>query len=95
MGDEPGAEAPDELVLDAPAAAEEPLMLDEPAQGGSGPADLTGDAPASARPSGGGTLFERMSRLSRGNAAKPEGEDGEEGEGGVDIPRFLNRQNNQ
>jgi cell division protein FtsZ len=46
------------------------------------------------RPAGGGTLFERMSRLSRGNAA-PEPEAAPRAEGGVDVPRFLNRQNNQ
>ncbi|MFZ5725605.1 MAG: cell division protein FtsZ [Pseudomonadota bacterium] len=72
----------DELVLDAPAA----------------PANSHDAAPVgapvepSARPVGGGTLFERMSRLSRG-ASTP---DADEGKGdSVDIPRFLGRQNNQ
>ncbi|WP_287940115.1 cell division protein FtsZ [Sphingopyxis sp.] len=100
LGDAPAAEAPapaeeepmelsqvaatyddtsDELVLDAP----------EPA-----PAPAADPAPAAepARPIGGGTLFERMSRLSRGGSAPAE--EGEK-EDGVDIPRFLGRQNNQ
>ena len=75
----------DELVLDAPEA---------PAEYRSSPA--ANPAPAEetpARPVGGGTLFERMSRLSRG-AATPDAEDGGK-EDGVDIPRFLGRQNNQ
>ena len=100
LGDAPAAEAPapaeeepmelsqvaatyddtsDELVLDAP----------EPA-----PAPAADPAPAAepARPIGGGTLFERMSRLSRGGSAPAEEGDKEDG---VDIPRFLGRQNNQ
>ena len=72
----------DELVLDAPEApAAAPTQ--QPA------------APAAPRVStGGGTLFERMSNLSRGGARKPDGE-GEGDEEKIDIPRFLNRQNNQ
>ncbi len=60
------------------------------------PAPAADPAPAEEAPSraiGGGTLFERMSRLSRG-ATPAEGDD-EGKEDGVDIPRFLNRQNNQ
>ena len=76
----------DELVLGAP---------ETPVDGASPPAPSVGeDGDMTPRPATGGTLFERMSRLSRGTAAKTE----EEGEGdgdGVDIPRFLNRQNNQ
>jgi cell division protein FtsZ len=60
------------------------------------------DAPASAEPaprvaSGGGTLFERMSNLTRGgNKADEDGEEDDEGSSDpLDIPRFLNRQNNQ
>ncbi len=46
---------------------------------------------------GGGTLFERMANLSRGNekAAKEDVKDDEEDENPLNIPRFLNRQNNQ
>jgi cell division protein FtsZ len=43
---------------------------------------------------GGGTLFERMSSIARGNAKTPGNED-EAGSDPLDIPRFLNRQNNQ
>ncbi|MCY7280193.1 MAG: cell division protein FtsZ, partial [Sphingomonas bacterium] len=47
---------------------------------------------------GGGTLFERMSNIARG-AAQAEGSDGEPmpsfRRDPLDIPRFLNRQNNQ
>ncbi|MBW0144407.1 cell division protein FtsZ [Sphingomicrobium clamense] len=41
-----------------------------------------------------GTLFERMSSIARG-AATAEAKDGEEARDAIDIPRFLNRQNNQ
>ncbi|MEI4509015.1 cell division protein FtsZ [Sphingopyxis sp. CCNWLW253] len=75
----------DELVLDAPEA---------PAEYRSAPAaDPTPADEAPARSVGGGTLFERMSRLSRG-ASAPDSDDGGK-EDGVDIPRFLGRQNNQ
>ncbi len=47
---------------------------------------------------GGGTLFERMSNIARG-AAQAEGSDGDAAPSfrrePLDIPRFLNRQNNQ
>ena len=60
-------------------------------------ADLAGDTttPKTVRDSG--TLFERMSNIARG-AAKAQGEDEEDTEyrrEPLDIPRFLNRQNNQ
>ncbi|WP_432767826.1 MAG: cell division protein FtsZ [Sphingopyxis sp.] len=75
----------DELVLGAPAA---PAPAYQPA---SAPAAAGDDA--AGRPASGGTLFERMSRLSRGSTA-PDGDEANK-EDGVDIPRFLNRQNNQ
>ena len=53
-------------------------------------------APAPAQPAprvaSGGTLFERMAGLTRGSEKAPGSDDGTPG---VDIPRFLNRQNNQ
>ena len=88
----------DELVLGAPETPVEPN-----APGASGytaspapapAASLTDMADPAARPGTGGTLFERMSRLSRGNAAKDD-DGGDDDGGNVDIPRFLNRQNNQ
>ncbi|MGV7121931.1 MULTISPECIES: cell division protein FtsZ [unclassified Sphingopyxis] len=78
----------DELVLSEPEAPTgyQPAAPAAEAAPHAAPAE---DAPA--RSLGGGTLFERMSRLSRGSTA-----DREEGkEDGVDIPRFLGRQNNQ
>ena len=69
----------DELVLDAPAA---PV-----------PNHAAAPVEPSARPVGGGTLFERMSRLSRGASAPDEGDGAKDD--AVDIPRFLGRQNNQ
>lgn len=44
-----------------------------------------------ARPSSGPTLFERMSNIARGTAKADESAKGDS----LDIPRFLNRQNNQ
>ena len=53
------------------------------------------DQPAAAT-TGGGTLFERMSNIARGAPKAEIGEDGPEPEyKPIDIPRFLNRQNNQ
>jgi cell division protein FtsZ len=45
----------------------------------------------------GSTLFERMANLSRGANKPDEDEDDDDGDGGgsLNIPRFLNRQNNQ
>ncbi|PKP97611.1 MAG: cell division protein FtsZ [Alphaproteobacteria bacterium HGW-Alphaproteobacteria-13] len=74
----------DELVLDAP---ESPPTGYQPAPA----ADPATEAPA--RAVGGGTLFERMSRLSRG-VSSADADSGKK-EDGVDIPRFLGRQNNQ
>ncbi|KTE05172.1 cell division protein FtsZ [Sphingopyxis sp. H115] len=76
----------DELVLDAP---EVPAADYRAAPA----ADAAPTPEAAPRSIGGGTLFERMSRLSRG-ATAPESEQGDK-EDGVDIPRFLGRQNNQ
>ncbi len=111
LGDAPQAEAPAEVVAEeepmelSQVAARyddtaDELVLSEP----EAPTGYQSAAPAAeaaphaapaedapARALGGGTLFERMSRLSRGSTA-----DREEGkEDGVDIPRFLGRQNNQ
>jgi len=55
------------------------------------------DAPAA---NGGGTLFERMSNIARGAPKAQLDQDEDDAEPGfkresIDIPRFLNRQNNQ
>ncbi|NIJ39446.1 cell division protein FtsZ [Sphingopyxis panaciterrae] len=75
----------DELVLGAPAA---PAAEYRPVGSPAAPAE---ESPA--RAVGGGTLFERMSRLSRGSVPAEAGD--ADKEDGVDIPRFLGRQNNQ
>jgi cell division protein FtsZ len=55
--------------------------------------DSEGDAPAA---SGGGTLFERMSNIARGAPkAQIDEDDTSYRSDPIDIPRFLNRQNNQ
>jgi cell division protein FtsZ len=74
--------ADEDMDVDAPAVPEEPTGEDE--------------APKVARDSG--TLFERMSNIARG-AAQAQGEGDEPTPSfrrePLDIPRFLNRQNNQ
>jgi len=99
----------DELLLDtddiltspvsgapiAPPADEDDPGMDDPGMDEAG--DLTGSSepPKMARESG--TLFERMSNIARG-AAKAQAEDEEAPDyhrEPIDIPRFLNRQNNQ
>ncbi|MFK7843022.1 MAG: cell division protein FtsZ [Sphingorhabdus sp.] len=55
-------------------------------------------APAPRVATGGGTLFERMSNLTRSGSKSDEEDDGGEDDQSrdpLDIPRFLNRQNNQ
>lgn len=75
----------DELVLDAPEAPVNDYRSVPVAE------PVPSEPPA--RSIGGGTLFERMSRLSRGASAPDADESGKDD--GVDIPRFLGRQNNQ
>ena len=77
----------DALELNTPADANPP----SPA-----PVDVT-RAPERAAPRlpTGGTLFERMSNLSRGLSRSGDEDDkGRDGESGVNVPRFLDRQNN-
>jgi cell division protein FtsZ len=80
----------DELVLEA---AEE---VEEAAPTAEAPALETGAAEEadSPRVAPGATLFERMSRLSRGNDKADEAEEQDDG-GFPSIPRFLGRQSNQ
>jgi cell division protein FtsZ len=77
----------DALELNTPADANEP----SPA-----PVDVT-QAPERAAPriSTGGTLFERMSNLSRGLSRSDDDDDkGQDGASSNGVPRFLDRQNN-
>ena len=60
---------------------------EEGGRGGARPAGGSGGGSGS-----GSTLFERMAGLTRGTEKSPAAD---EGAPGMDIPRFLNRQNNQ
>jgi cell division protein FtsZ len=84
------AEGDEELVLGADDVLTSPV--------GSAPIAPPEDEDEAAQPpaSGGGTLFERMSNIARGapKAQIDEDESGTRHEP-IDIPRFLNRQNNQ
>ncbi len=89
----------DELMLDSEDILTSPVAgapiappADDEISDADGPAAA---APMAARESG--TLFERMSNIARG-AAKAQGDDEQSPEyrrEPIDIPRFLNRQNNQ
>ena len=97
LGAEPGVTA-------APAEHEQIAAFDPAPPRPSGPrrwlqdeAEPARPAPRSTRESG-GTLFERMSSMARGSAkvgAEDEPEDDTRARDPLDIPRFLNRQNNQ
>lgn len=99
---EPVVEESDELLLDAENIVSATDTPAEPAAPTTSKwiaeADKSEDAPAAKPARSGGTLFERMSNIARG-AAKVEGEEQKLASGGkndsLDIPRFLNRQNNQ
>jgi cell division protein FtsZ len=86
-----GEEGDDELVLGSDDIFTSPV--------GAPPINPPEDEDEADQPtasSGGGTLFERMSNIARG-APKAQIEDDESGfqSDPIDIPRFLNRQNNQ
>jgi cell division protein FtsZ len=86
--DEPG----DMLELGSSDIAEEVSADSEESSGVDG---FAGDAAAPRIASGGGTLFERMSNLSRGlTSSDDEEEEKEESPGRLNIPRFLDRQGN-
>jgi cell division protein FtsZ len=90
----------DELLLDSDDILTSPVSsapIAPPADDDLGESDeLPATAPAAAARES-GTLFERMSNIARG-AAKAQGDDEQPTEfrrEPIDIPRFLNRQNNQ
>ncbi|BAK65275.1 cell division protein FtsZ [Sphingobium sp. SYK-6] len=77
----------DELVLDSP-------FEDAPAPVVQPPSPAP--APAAEQPKVvGGTLFERMSQLARGQTRPADDDDGDNDRTDFEVPRFLNRQNNQ
>jgi cell division protein FtsZ len=83
----------DELLLSAVEDEEEPDDLaPKPSFGTKGAKAEEPEPKAPAPRPAGGTLFERMSNLSRG---APKAADEDEEGASLDIPRFLNRQNNQ
>ena len=88
--DDDAPEAPsDELLLDASRLAEQSEAEPEPER-------APPSAPAPRVASGGGTLFERMSNLSRGVQREEEASDDNDDDAApLNIPRFLGRQNNQ
>jgi cell division protein FtsZ len=83
----------EELLLGADDVLTSPVgapPIDPPAD------DDDRDAPTAAAPNAGGTLFERMSNIARGAPkAQIDEENGGFESDPIDIPRFLNRQNNQ
>ncbi len=76
----------DDLLLDDSQLADDNAEHQSP---------LSTKKPAPRINNGGGTLFERMANLSRGGGKSDELEDEEEDDNPLNIPRFLNRQNNQ
>jgi len=81
-------------------SGEDELLLggDAPAAPASRPASPLASKGAAAKPaprSTGGTLFERMSGLSRGFGRTNDGDEEEEGSSVTNFPQFLNRQGNQ
>jgi cell division protein FtsZ len=91
------AEADDELVLNADNIVGKEKAAERPAPAVNKWIAEDDKAEATAKPARGGTLFERMSNIARG-AAKVETEEKKAASGGgdsLDIPHFLNRQNNQ
>ncbi|MEM1131903.1 MAG: cell division protein FtsZ [Pseudomonadota bacterium] len=89
--------AEEELLLDTETMetveSQEPPVLEapEPTADNDG---LLAKKPAPRIASGGGTLFERMANLSRSERSEDDADEGEDS-GPLNIPRFLNRQNNQ
>ncbi|WP_255454704.1 cell division protein FtsZ [Parasphingopyxis sp. CP4] len=96
----------DELILDAGNIVSSSDKAEAPAETPAEPPaskwvaeeEKAEEAPAAKPARSGGTLFERMSNIARG-AAKVEAEEKKAASGGdrdsLDIPHFLNRQNNQ
>jgi cell division protein FtsZ len=82
----------DELVLEAEAESTPHPLRRSWMESEAEVAAAEPEKPAPRVATAGGTLFERMSNIARG-AAKADREEG--GTDPLDIPRFLNRQNNQ
>jgi cell division protein FtsZ len=93
LGSDEGEAGGDELLLDADDILTSPVGAPPiaPPEEDQAASDDAPPAPA------GGTLFERMSNIARGapKALDEDEDDGEFKREPIDIPRFLNRQNNQ
>jgi cell division protein FtsZ len=94
----------DELTLEPPVFSatfddtvdEDELVLQEIAEPvAEAPEPVFEPTPTPAPRSMGGTLFERMSQLARGNSRNEDEDESERARGEFEVPRFLNRQNNQ
>ncbi|AYJ87155.1 cell division protein FtsZ [Sphingomonas paeninsulae] len=87
----------DELLLDTgtmlDAAGTSDPVAEAPKAGSRWLSTPAAEPEAKAPTPGGGTLFERMSNIARGSAKVDPGADASKDP--LDIPRFLNRQNNQ
>ena len=101
LSDEVEEDEGDELVLDADDILTSPVgsaPIAPPADDEDGFAGNEPDPQPKLSASGGATLFERMSNIARG-APQAKLDDDQAGAGfgdePIDIPRFLNRQNNQ
>ena len=98
LGDEPAAPEATAPAADAPAPRFAGPRRWMPGGEESGaPRPAASQPRAAAAPRDGGTLFERMSSIARGSAkvAADEEDDDDRARDPLDIPRFLNRQNNQ
>ena len=89
----PEAEGSTFELGEAHVAHEEPAIEAAPAAPVYGETQADPVSPAPRVSTGGGTLFERMSNLSRG-LTRGNDEPEEDNTGGVNIPRFLDRQSN-
>ena len=109
VAQEAGDEPADELLLgdetdEAPPAPEHDAAeeADAGAPRGRRRGLVSGEEGAEKKPApplpqsgGGGTLFERMAKLSRSGAPDDEDDDEDDDGSSLNIPRFLGRQNNQ
>jgi cell division protein FtsZ len=89
------SDAPEDMLELSSEDSDAVALASETSEQAEQPSLPEGDAPRIA--SGGGTLFERMSNLSRGisrSDAPAEADDAAESAGRLNIPRFLDRQGN-
>jgi cell division protein FtsZ len=101
LDEETGNDGDDELLLGSDDVLTSPVgvpPINPPTEEDDIGMPATGNAaaPEAAAAAQGGTLFERMSNIARGAPkAQIEGDDTSYDSDPIDIPRFLNRQNNQ